>query len=230
MNTILTTEQFLILTYNLLQNEFPDIEYSISDYCFYNIYEDLVKIISEKYDIKIISENISFDARLYLVTLFINNLKNSNTIESFLKQLQNDILNNSCLMNEFKKSFSAITDIIFLSSINCNFNLSIMLLTLAEEVFLTIPHTLYSRAIKDFSKILESLSSYVQKKLYNDNSKFFNWPVTLFTLESLQTDKSKFKSTEVYLKLNDKYPDILETYEKSLFILEKLKIRKSIIL
>lgn len=201
-------------------------------YDFYKVYEKIIELASDNLKVEINDKNVPFFMKFDLVTISINLVNDTDYADEFMNKLCSISFDDldSKLLGEIKNDANVITEVASLGCILNHFTLPYNLLSYLHQNIGNVPIQRYEKVIHNISILLESLSSIIQEKLYNDKSGLLNPEVTQFTLQSMQTEDSKKENTEVFKRLSVEYPEILKTYEQAISTLKRLQTRRSILI
>ena len=195
------------------------------------VYDKTVDLACNYFTMEVTLTSIPFFMKVDLVNFVINTIHGESGIINMLKNLYSTpFYSNSQLLTEIKNDYKACTTLANLSCLVDNYEWSYFLVNHVYENMNNISKTHYLPIIHDLAFLLESLSTIIQKLLYNDVGRIMNNDVVKFTFAFMQSNDAKKQDTVVFKRLSVEYPEILKVYQQAVNVLKAVQTRKSILM
>lgn len=232
MMKISSREDFKRLIADIMKSEsafLRSIQTLEDPYDFYQLYTKIIRLSKSYFEVEIDDTSIPFYMKFDLVTLVMDQVSGNEGTNGLIERVCT-LPMDSDLIKDINSNPRLTIDVANLACLSDHFETAYLLLEYLHDNIDNVHRQAYDIVIKRMSILLESLSSIIQEKLYNDTSNVMNVPVVKFTLEAMQNDNTKFKQTKVYELLTAEHPEILKTYEQATKTLKRFQTRKSILM
>ena len=231
ISTLYEFERFMCLIVKEGANFLTPLKDIEDKFDFLKVYDKAIELASNYFRAEFTLTSIPFFLKLDLVNFVITILYGYEGNEYLLKNIYITPFNsNSRFLTELKSDYVACTNLARISCIANNYEWSYLLVNHLHENLNSISKKDYPSIIHNLAFLLETLSSQIQRLLYNDLDLLMNNDLVQFTFTFMQPDENKRQDTVVFKRLSTEYPEILNVYQQATNILNSLQIRNSILI
>ena len=197
----------------------------------FKVYEKTIELASDYFTVKVTLTEVPFSMKFDLVSFVIIMVHGDEGISNLLENIYSTPFDSdSRLLTEIKNDYKVCTNLANIGCLIDNYKWPYLLLDHMYKNINNIPRTYYSTIIRDLSFLFESLGLVIQKKLFNDVSKFMDYELVKFTFSFMKDDDSKKQDTITYQRLSLEYPEVLDVYQRAVDLIKLLQIRNSILM
>lgn len=233
MTKVSSIDDFKHLIGKILREK-PDFLQSIRNlddpFDFFAVYEKIARLTSSMFEIEITDSAIPFSMKFDLVILVMEMVYEGTATQELIEKIYSEFGDfESKILKEIKSDAKATIEIISLSCITGHFEFACKLLEHLHDNIGDIPRHYYKNIIQHTALTLQSLSSIIQEKLYDDKQDFLNQELVKFSFAAMGVENGEFHETEVYQRLVSEHPTLLNTYEQAVKTLKRFQTRSAIL-
>ena len=233
MKKISTLYQFEELVGYIIRDEknlFASIKDMDDNLNIFKVYDKVIELISNHLKLEVTLTDVPFFMKLDIVSCVINKVLGEEGITAFLQKIHSTPFDSdSKLLTAVKNDYKVCTPLANLGVLVDHYEWPYHLINHMHENISSVPRNDYSTIIHDISNFLSSLSAIIQKKLYNDDTRFLNRELMDFTFSFMKIGSTEKGDTLTYQRLSAEYPEILKVYDTAVNTLKVLQNRNLIL-